>query len=345
NVTDGAKGLFSAFSQGDGFPYKITETNIIAMDMVGSNILILGEDSAKVINSTAKETLSNQNVFSNPAIDTRNGRTIVFDRASGRFKVLSRSSVLFEKDIGQNILAAAIGKKGNFAVASESKKAQSELIVFNSYKNQVFVWNCALERISAIALSDNGKSIAVAVIGAKNGEIYSRLLVFDFDKSEPTISLDYPETALIRVKFTNKGMAIAVGDKLFSAINLETKNKQDVLFGSSTLQRLFMFENGKTALTLAPFGNKAQCELKVYGLSGELLFSKSLGTEAVWVACDKNYTSVLLRGEVRCFNNNGELMGNIKLKNEEEQIFVKGKKTYIVGEGIINQYSTVGMNQ
>jgi len=345
NFSDGVKSMFSAFSPGNGFPYQISGTDLKTIDMIGSDILISVDGSAEVINSTAKETLSFQDTFSKAVTDVCNGRAIMFDRSSGNFKVLSRTGVLFEKDMGQNILVAAIGKKGNFAVATESKTAQSELKVYDSNKSQIFVWVCAVERISSLALSDDGKRIAVTVVGAKDGELYSKLFVFAFNENKTVASFDYPETALIKVKFTGKTTAVAIGDKLMSIINLETKQKQDVSFGTDELHRLYVHESGKTAIVLASFGNAAQSELKVYGSKGEPLFKKSFNEEIKWVSCDMNYTSVLLANKVQSFNNKGDLMGNIKLAGKAEKILISGKKTYVVSGGNINQFSTVGKEQ
>jgi len=345
NVSDGIKSLFSTFSPGKGFPYQISSAELDTIEMLGSSLLISADGLTKVINSTAGETLSFQDTLTNHLADVCNGRAIIFDRASSGFKVLSRTGVLFEKDAGQNILVAAMGKKGNFAVATESKTAQSEVTVYNSNKNPVFTWKCADERISAVALSDDGKNIAVSVVGAKGGEIYSKLNIFAFNKNKTLANFNYPGSALIKVRFTGKTTVIALGDKLMSVVNFETKQKNDISFGTSELHRLDMNERGKTALVLAPFGNTAQSELKVYSSTGGLLFEKKMNEEVIWVTCDESYTSVLQAKKVQSFNNKGELMGNIKLSNEAEKILISGKKTYIVGGSRIIQYATVGKEQ
>lgn len=342
NVSDAFLSIAKIFSPGKGYPYEISGADKTAFNLIGSNMLITNQGSINVLNSTAKETFSSQNTFTNPAIEVCNGRAVVFDRESGAFKVISRTNVLFEKDIEQNILAAAIGKKGNYAIAAESKTATSELSVYNTKKEQIFAWLCEAERISAVALSNNGKSAAVSVVGSKDGELYSKLHIFDFDKKEPVVSFDYPETALIQVRFTDKHTAVAVGDSLMSVVSIETKKKQDVAYESNTLHRLFMHESGKTALVLATFGSTGKNELKVYGSNGALLFEKTIEQEITWVSCDKLHTSVLLGDEIQSFNNKGESAGTVKLDGDAEKIFLTGKTIYFVSEGKINRYPNLG---
>ncbi len=354
---------FSNIGSGTGYPYQLLGANSSSFNMIGSDIIVLDNDSTRVLNSTAKEISYFQHTFSNAVMDTCNGRAIVYDMASGRFKVLSRFSVLLEKDVGVNILATSIGRKGNLAIASKSllvasmnNKGNSEIDsdVFSADysqntnltdKKNIFVWKCAVEHIAAVALSDNGKSVAVAVVGAKDAELYSKLFVFDFDKNEAVASFEYPETTLVKVKFGSRGTVHAIGDNLLSVVTLKTQQKQDVAYGVGVLHRLHIDEKGKISLVLSSFGNIAQNELKVFDSKGLPIFEKSFDQEVSWVSCDENYTSVLLDNEVQSFDNKGKQMGSIKTNDKAEKVFGAGKKIYIVDDCAINQYSVVGLNQ
>lgn len=338
------KGFFSSLGNGGGYPYSLSDSTIISAGKIGSGIMVLDNDSLSILNATAKEIAGVQHTFSNPATNTSNGRAVLFDRASGRFKVVSSSGVLFEKDMERNILAAALGKKGNVAVGAKSLNAQSDLTVFDKNKKEIFAWECANERISAVALSANGKSAAAAVIGANDAEIYSKVFVFDFDKNEPVAVFDYPATALIELKFGTGHTLIAAGDKSISVISLESGQKQDYSFGTGQLNCLYVHENGKTAVVLSAFGNESKNDLKVFSAKGVLLFEKSFDQAVRRVSCDENYVSILLDNEVQTFNEKGRQMGSVYADKYTERIISAGKNTYLIEKSTIAKHAAVGMN-
>lgn len=338
------KGFFSSFGNGGGYPYNLSDSTIISAGKIGSGIMVLDNDSLSILNATAKEIAGVQHTFPNPATNTSNGRVVLFDRASGRFKVISPSGILFEKDMERNILAAALGKKGNVAVAAKSLNAQSDLTVFDKNKKEIFAWECANERISAVALSANGKSAAAAVIGANNAEIYSKVFVFDFDKNEPVAVFDYPATALIDLKFGSGNTLIAAGDNSISVISLDSGTKQDYSFGTGQLNCLYVHENGKTAVVLSAFGNELKNDLRVYSAKGALIFEKSFDQAVRRVSCDENYVSILFDNEVQTFNEKGRQMGSVTADKYTERIISAGKNTYLIEKSSIAKHSAVGMN-
>lgn len=336
----------ASFGNGSGYPVNVDKTETVSTKRIGSGIMLLSNDSVEILNSTAKEVVRVQHTFLNPESDIANGRAIIYSRSSGRVEVIHRSGVLYKTDLEKNILTASVGKKGNIAIASKSISAQSDLTVLDKKGKTIFSWECAAERISAVALSGNGKSVAVAVVGAENTELYSRVLIFSFDKSEPVVEFKYPENAMIKLKFGSNDTLIAIGDKMFSAISVKENTKQDVEHDTGdVLERFYTYENGKTALVLSPFGNKMLSKLVVYGPTGKLLFETNCNQEVKWVTCDTNYVVVLTEDEVQCFDNTGSLMGSFKVDKYAENVVVVGKHTYLFEKGLITQYNTVGLSR
>ena len=48
-------------------------------------------------------------------------------------------------------------------------------------------------------ISDKGDRVAVSVIGAENGELYTRVLIFDFDYQEPVFEYNYGSNTVSKV--------------------------------------------------------------------------------------------------------------------------------------------------
>ena len=125
-------------------------------------------------------------------MDLRAGRLIVYDRGGRKLRLQNRTKILLEKELESDIVTCAIGRSGNFAVATREDNAASFLTVYDKNVNEVFKWRSSNDYIMDIALSDDGKYAAVAVAGSSSGKLYSKTYVFAFSKDKPLASLEYP---------------------------------------------------------------------------------------------------------------------------------------------------------
>lgn len=342
NAADGFRGFFAGLTPGPGYPAALKSGHIVSVDTIGSRNIVLDGDSVRVLNSSAKELLNSQHTYSDPVIDVCNGRAVVFDRSSGRYKVCSATRVLYESKVEQNILTAAIGKKGNVAIASKSAAAQSELRVFDRRNKPRFIWECESERIAAVALSANGKGAAVAVIGSKDAQLYSKLLVFDFKKNSPLAVFEYPGTALIQLEFGRDNKVLALGDNLFSVADTRQKTKKDTPFGGNVLLRAAFSEDGMAAVALSSYGSASQSNLKVFGSDGSLRFDDAVNSEIRWVSCDGRNVAVLTGSEVLCYNGNGERIGTVTDRRKSQRAMILGRKIYVLEAGTLYYFPAAG---
>mgnify|MGYP000455988216 CR=1 FL=1 len=69
------------------------------------------------------------------------------------------------KELESDIVTCAIGRSGNFAVATREDNAASFLTVYDKNVNEVFKWRSSNDYIMDIALSDDGKYAAVGGSG------------------------------------------------------------------------------------------------------------------------------------------------------------------------------------
>lgn len=190
-VRDSYNNFFSSVGGGGGFPYQVNSSNIKKVDVLNGDIYILYNDRSVALDGSAKEIRSFEHAYATPALSMSTDRALIYDRGGNGFRIENRTESLYEgaTSEGEDIITASIGKKGNIALGTLSGSATSRLTVWNStYDKKAFVWNCSDYSITSTALSDNGKYVAVSVMGAKDGETYSKIYVFDFDLSGRTVT-------------------------------------------------------------------------------------------------------------------------------------------------------------
>lgn len=338
SVGDYFTALISDTKSGDGYPYYFENTSVENVQSVGSDLFVLANDSTFVLDNTARKLGYTQHTFSNPVAYTAGGRVLLMDVGETSLRVLSKTKVLYEESFPHKLLTGAIGKNGAVAVASRGESSQSMLTVYNKNHKEIFVWHCAAENIVAVAVSDNGKRAAVSAVGAKNGEMYCKVHIFDFAYGEPIASFDYTQT-VSGLQFLSGDRLLLYGKNVFTITDGTEKVLEEDL-SLNTLSRLYTDDNGFTAAVLSKYGSSASKIIKGYDRKGNLLFETELSQSVKGVSCDNMYVSVLTDSFLYNFNHKGETVGKSAVDADGLQPFTDGKYTYVYTMSGIQRYKT-----
>ncbi|MEG0979945.1 MAG: DUF5711 family protein, partial [Oscillospiraceae bacterium] len=268
------------------------------------------------------------------------GRAVIYDRDGYRYMVQSRTEKLYSRETKEKIITCDIGKSGNVAVATLQKDSTGLITVYSSNLSKTqFKWACYSDNIVDIAISDNGKYMAVATIGASDGEVLSKVYVFDFEYSKAVAVFKYAGTSMFDVEFSSRDTVVAMGDNLKSVIKNKTEKQKDIKFGTSTLMRYSMAPNGNSAILLSEYGSTNLNILKAYDKAGNELFSNKFENTVKKIYCNEKSVSVLFENKVVVYNMDGEDKKTINSKNDGITVLTHGKYVYIYAIGEIRQYS------
>lgn len=334
---------FAKLGAGDGYPYKVNGSEIDDVALTNSDLVLVYDSNVKVLNSTAKEISNLNHDYDYPVISTNSGRILLFDEGAKKFRVQSKTRILYEKEMSHIILTGEMGKDGSVAIATRADNAESMLTVFNSSREEVFVWKCAKEHIVSCDISDNGKDYAVAVIGVDNGSVYTKVHIFNKKKVEPVATFEYSDTAIANVKFLSNKTLMVMGNNVCEIIkDNEVKERIDV--SVNTPFQLFISDNNSAILVLSKYSSTTQKIIKVYNKSGEELFTQEISGMVKSVSTDGKYVSVLTNSNVQNFTMKGKPCGSAEVNADAEKVLVSSRNTYVYSPDSINLYSTVGDN-
>lgn len=341
--TADVKAYFMSLGSGDGYPYSVSADSVKNIAVNKSNLTLLLDDKTTVLTSSAKEIMPKSHTYSNPIMKIKGSKMIVCDLDSGKFRVQSGAEIQREENHDNNIMAAAIGSKGNYAIAEYGENSQSVLRAYSKGGKEKFTWEFSNERVVDIDLSPNGKYAAVATVKAENGEMSSKLYVFNLNKAdEYSACFDYPGTTLLRVNYV-KGNNIAVlGDNLRSYIKNNSNRQDDTSFNSDKLSKYCVAQNGSSALILSKYGSTSLSSLTFYNNKNKVRFTVDFDKEAKWVDTDGKYIAVLFDGEVRTYNKKGKQVGTIYFTGEPRRVTVDSGRTYVLTSVNIKSYKTRG---
>lgn len=329
---------------GDGYPYILNGTKISGAAVTNTDLAIVGDDFVRVLNSTAKELSNLQHTYDHPVMSSNSGRILLYDEGGKKFRVQSKTRILYERELEHIILTGAMGRDGSAALATRADGAESMLTVFDAGHNEAFVWKCAKEHIVTCDVSDNGRRYAAGVIGVKNGSVYSKIFIFDKKASEPLAVFEYPESAVTSVQFLSNETVMVMGNNMCEIINgAEVKEKLDV--SVNTPSRLLISDNNTAVLVLSKYSSTTKKIVKVFDKTGTELFEQEIDGLVKSVSADGRYVAVLTDKQVQVFNMKGEMCGSAEVNADADRVLVSARNTYVYSSDRIDLYASVGDNR
>ena len=343
-INDNIHTAIAGVGSGEGYPYRINGIEICDANITNSDLILVYDDTVKVLDSTAKELSNLSHTYDHPIMSSNSGRALVYDMGEKSFRVQAKTRVLYEKEIPYMILTGAIGKDGTVAIGSRAKDAQSMLTVYNTKAEELFVWKCAKENIISCDVSDNGKLFAVTVLGVDNGSVYSKVYIFNKQSEEPKAAFEYPDSAITSVQFLSNETLFVFGNNVCEVIKGdEVKEKIDV--SVNTPYKLYISDNNTAVLVLSKYSSTTQKIIKVYDKSGSELFTQEINGMVKSVATDGKYISVLTDEKVWIYNRKGEQTSVAEVSSDAEKVMVSGRNTYVYSVDRIEKFSSVSNNE
>lgn len=341
SVGDYVNTVISGTKRGDGYPYYFDSVQVKDVKEIGADIVLISDTSTVVLDSTARKVSEIRHTYSNPLCKSSSGRMILLDVGGTSYRVHSKSKILYEGSTERKILTGAIGKNGTIAVATRGSGAVSELSVYNKNQKEIFNWSCARENIISVDVSDNGKLAAVSVVGAENGELYSKVFIFEFKYAEPVGSFDFGGQIVSDVEFLSGDTLLVSGENVFSVIT-DKAARNDTDLSLNTLSRIYTDDSNYTVAVLSKYGSSTSKILHVYDRKGGLLFTADIDSTVKSVSGSRGCFSVLTDSKLISYNRKGEMIGTSEVESDGIRCFTDGSYTYVYSMGKISAFKTVG---
>lgn len=337
NITDGIREIKTVFSRGEGYPYNLDTFNYKKTFAIGNRPLVLYEDSAKVLSSSAGELFDMKLEYADSKVISRNSRALIYSNSANKITLMSKTEKLGDFTEDGTVVAAALAKNGSFATSYAHEDYQSVLSVYNSRFKKIFQWNCSQERIADISLSGNGKKAAVVAVGAENAEIYTRLLVFGVRSAEPEIDLRFDGTLFLRVAYTSSNKIIAVGDNRTVVLNRKGETVDELVYPEDSLCAICIDDNGNTVVSFKEFGG-SKTGIVRFSSGGRKSCTFSVDGIPDYIAADGGRIAVSTGTEITVYSSGGKQTKDIQTENPVSEVFICSGTVYSVEGSTVVRY-------
>ncbi len=182
------------------YPIELVSTETKNVVAKGKYYHILSNTHIDVFSLSGKQLLHFEHGLENPVLKTSAAYSLVYDQGGTEVLVFDISEKVYSFVTKKPILTACISDRGNFAVSTTSEKYASQVTVYKTDGTEVYEWYSAEDIVNNIALSSNGKKLAVSVLNSNDGtNISSKISVLGYSSATPLYTESFKNTLVYRI--------------------------------------------------------------------------------------------------------------------------------------------------
>lgn len=276
NFADRFKAIPKTIGETSGYPYSEDELSLDRLMLIGDKPLIVTDDGIEVLSNGASLLQQLHLEWADTRAVSFNGRAFVYSNTSGKAYLISRTGVLETFNEESPIITGTVGKNGCVALSYSTESIQSVVKVYDTRQKLDFEWHCSKEFVSSMALSKSGDRLAVVAVGVDNAELYSRIILFKTDKTEPVFDIKTEGTTFLKVFVSPGGKIVAVGDNKSVILNSKGETLSEISYADDALCFLDNDVSGNVLICYKEFGG-AKIKAAVIPSSGKEIKEIELG--------------------------------------------------------------------
>ncbi len=205
--------LFHTSARGEGFPIPMAEGEFTSLADMKGDVAVTESGSVTVYHSRGEVLGCFPNSYTRPYSIARGGKILTYDLGGSGWQITSKTKVLHNENAAGVILAAALGDKGEVAVARRHASALSEVKVYSPRFEVMYIWESAESYTTALSVSENGTSLATGGVLSKGGALSSVIIFHDMTGERDRVSHTLPDSVILSMTFTRKGRLQVITDR------------------------------------------------------------------------------------------------------------------------------------
>ena len=321
------------------FPVDLNGTEVLMLVRSQGRNVLLEKDNVVYFNDAGNEAARYPNPYSKPLMHAEGNFLLLAEQGGHRAQLMNRFGVVRELETEQNILAASVNKKGQCALLTEGPQGYSvEVVVFDKRGNKLY--SRARGRLAMdVALSADGKQVALLSAQAENGTLNTVMEVFSVKSASNEAMYTYTaaDSLLYGLHYLSGGQLVAEGEDRVLLVDAKSGAMATYALGN---QRLLGNAAGHTgvALALRAYGSTGNGQVVVLDENGEERCTVDFTGEFRSLRSDGDRYILLTDCGVQLISAGGATK-SAQLAADSQQAILGGKGTVVLG---INSLQTYG---
>lgn len=192
---------------------------------------------------------------------------IIYEKGGTKFQYFNTESRVFELESADKIVRMAVARNGSYALLTAPSEYSSKLTLYSGTHAEFFSQFFQTPNLTRIALNASAKYCAVIVMETVNGQLCSRLSVYDTALPDPVFSRSFSGLLALDMKYCDDGGLVIIFDR--AAVRLSPKNELAWQADFDGLAAFSVSADGTVGL-LSDNSEGVGCTLKICNAEGEL---------------------------------------------------------------------------
>lgn len=205
--------LLAGGEAGEGFPLAIDGSDVLGMQATEDGYLaVMNGTELSFYNGKGGEEVRRAHGFSDPSMQVSGKYVLLAERGGRRLRLESRAKTIAEVSTEFDILTAAVAENGCFAVITSADQNYTSRILVYDAGGKVLYDRKRAEQAISLALSPDGRRVAVTGAGVQAGGLFATLEVYALSsEGEALYRYRGEEQLMHRVAFVGKDTVAAAG--------------------------------------------------------------------------------------------------------------------------------------
>ena len=263
------------------YPAEIAGTEVLNAVSRGNYYYVLTDTRLNAYSNGGKEIFSHSHGFENPVLKTSKTRAMVFSQGGNEAYIYNLAELKNTVGTEKEIITANISDSGVYALVTRSDSYASVVSVYNKNDKLIYEWYSSEDTVNNVAVSPNGKKIAVSAFNATSGDYNAKVCVLTFDSATPEYNEGYSGAPIYSIDSTGNAGFSVITENAVQFISWskykKTEYKNDysaAMFRSGTNGSVAVFNRSsdKTDNRVAVFNSrgKLKSEFEFKGIIGDI---------------------------------------------------------------------------
>ena len=262
-----------SFGGGAGsYPVDVSGTNAQRLVRCQNYTVLLSDSYLTFYNDTGGEVKRYICSHTNSLLRHAGRYVLLVEQEGRQVQLFTRSAPIIELTTSYDILSAAVNSKGQMAVLTQGPQGYAVQVTVYDRRGKVLYTRSRNQQATEVALSPDGKQVALLSVQAENGNLNTTLDVFALDSAaqEAVCSYKTADKLLYRAEYLTDGWLAAVGEG--GAVLLNTADGLATVYAPEG-KRLLGYAAGDTtlALVMREYGDTGDGVVQIVDKKGEPL--------------------------------------------------------------------------